>query len=224
MSLHDIFMQRAALEHQNMLNSDTTGLVLQSLADGVAKGIEAQRAEVQKQRDEERDYQRSVSLLNEKARLEEKLLRSKNDMENEGLIRSRQLMIEKEELENKSTKIRSELEKQKLIALNDADLQKRKELIAEQGRVDAGLIKLRSELNDAQATMKPDDLYRQESLAIRRENLEQKIKEERRRVLTQKLSNAKSFGGVLSEDDMNALTQEVGFDIGTDVNTGRIVS
>ena len=64
MSLHDIFMQRAALEHQNMLNSDTTGLVLQSLADGVAKGIEAQRAEVQKQRDEERKMKKSIELIN----------------------------------------------------------------------------------------------------------------------------------------------------------------
>ena len=64
MSLREYFMERAALEHQNMLNSDTTGLVLQSLADVVAKGIEAQRAEVQKQRDEERKMKQSIELIN----------------------------------------------------------------------------------------------------------------------------------------------------------------
>jgi hypothetical protein len=55
MSLYDIFVQRAALEHQNALVSDNTGMVLQSLAEGVAKGISEEQARVQKQRDAERE-------------------------------------------------------------------------------------------------------------------------------------------------------------------------
>jgi hypothetical protein len=53
-------MQRAALEHQNALVSDTTGIVLQSLAEGVAKGVQDEQARVQKQRDEERQSKQAV--------------------------------------------------------------------------------------------------------------------------------------------------------------------
>jgi hypothetical protein len=48
-------MQRAALEHQNMLASDNAGIVLQSLAEGVAKGIDEERQRVQTKRDAERE-------------------------------------------------------------------------------------------------------------------------------------------------------------------------
>ena len=67
-----------------------------------------------------------------------------------------------------------------------------------------------------------EDAYKQESLRIRRDNLEQKIVEEKRRTLTQKLNTARNIGGIISADEMQTLNQDVGFDIGTDLNTGRI--
>jgi len=55
-------MQRAALEHQNALASDTTGIVLQSLAEGVAKGISEEQQRVQKQRDAERQSKAAIDM------------------------------------------------------------------------------------------------------------------------------------------------------------------
>lgn len=64
MSLHDIFMQRAALEHQNMLNSDNAGIVLQSLAEGVAKGIAEEHQRMKAQRDAEEQQKKSMEQFN----------------------------------------------------------------------------------------------------------------------------------------------------------------
>lgn len=50
MSLNDLFMERALLQHQNALNSDTTGMLLESLASGVAQGIQERQAEMKAQR------------------------------------------------------------------------------------------------------------------------------------------------------------------------------
>lgn len=57
-------MQRAALEHQNALASDNTGIILQSLAEGVNKGIQDEQARIQKQRDAERESKNAIENFN----------------------------------------------------------------------------------------------------------------------------------------------------------------
>jgi len=64
MSLYDIYLQRAAQEHQNMLNSDNAGLILPALAEGVAKGVQEEQARVQKQRDQERQNKQAIENYN----------------------------------------------------------------------------------------------------------------------------------------------------------------
>jgi hypothetical protein len=66
MSLREFFMADAIREHQNMLNSDNAGIILQSLAQGVASGIEQQQAAVQKQRDDDKDFNRKLTLVRER--------------------------------------------------------------------------------------------------------------------------------------------------------------
>jgi len=82
MSLHDIFMQRAALEHQNELVSDNTGIILQSLAQGVAKGIEDEQVRVQQRRDEDRKFKQAVDLVNIKSRADASIDSFKEKREN----------------------------------------------------------------------------------------------------------------------------------------------
>lgn len=60
MSLQDFFMMRAAQEHQNMLNSDNAGIVLQSLAQGVAKGLEEQQIAMREQRKAEEQQKKAM--------------------------------------------------------------------------------------------------------------------------------------------------------------------
>lgn len=60
MSLQEFFLMRAAQEHQNALNSDNTGIVLQSLAQGVAQGIQAEQQRVQAERDAERKSKMAI--------------------------------------------------------------------------------------------------------------------------------------------------------------------
>lgn len=165
MSLHDIFMQRAALEHQNMLNSDNAGIVLQSLAEGVAKGIAEEHQRMKAQRDAEEQQKKSIEQFNALEKSGYKIKRSITSVDGKTTIKSE--------------------------AIDPLDYA-------------------------------AEESYKQESLKIRRDNLDQKIEEERRRILTQKLNNARQIGGIIKPDEMEKLNTDVGFDLGTDLNTGRI--
>lgn len=62
MSLQDFFLMRAAQEHQNALNSDTTGIVLGSLAQGVVQGIQQQQADLREQKNIELKNKKAIEL------------------------------------------------------------------------------------------------------------------------------------------------------------------
>ncbi len=90
MSLNELFMQRAALEHQNMLNSDNAGIILQSLAQGVASGIEQQQAIVQEQREKEKKFKQEVSTFNKKEKIKHKYQLERKNIENSSPIKTAQ--------------------------------------------------------------------------------------------------------------------------------------
>lgn len=160
MSLQDFFMMRAAQEHQNMLNSDNAGIILQSLAQGVAKGLEEQQIAMREQRKADEQQKKAMETY---GRLIGSGARARMTIDKKG---------------------------------------------------------------DPSITMyQPDDAeeaYKQKSIQIREQNAEDNRNEEKRRILTQKLINARNIGGVISQDEMTKLNEDVGFDLGTDLNTGRI--
>lgn len=166
MSLYDIFLQRAAQQHQNELNSDTGGIILASLAQGVMQGVQQEQAALKKQKEDDRVAEKQMERFN-------RIIKSQKDLP-------------------VGTKIKTSIDKEgnPSFSISQADDE--------------------------------EDAYKKESLQIRRDNLEQKIVEEKRRALTQKLNTAKTIGGIIPADEMQALNQDVGFDLGTDVNTGRI--
>lgn len=66
MSLQDFFMKRAAQDHQNALNSDTTGVVLGSLVQGVLNGIQQKQEEIKLKNKEDRKFEKDLILVREK--------------------------------------------------------------------------------------------------------------------------------------------------------------
>lgn len=62
MSLYDIFLQRAAQEHQNELNSDTGGIILTSLAQGVMQGVQEEQARIREQKNIEAQNKRAIDM------------------------------------------------------------------------------------------------------------------------------------------------------------------
>jgi hypothetical protein len=62
MSLQEFFLMRAAQEHQNAINSDNTGIILQSLAEGVAQGIQQEQKRVHEQKEAERKSRQAIDM------------------------------------------------------------------------------------------------------------------------------------------------------------------
>jgi hypothetical protein len=175
MSLHDILMERAMLEHPEFRKDYGKGPTSEALdafteiATYSAKLAQARIAEEQKAKAEEVNYSKQLE---------------------QGLKMA-------ESLNSDKSKIRATVG------------------VSGNGNITASF-------SPAKAEDDFDNQYKIESLKIRKENLQQKIKEEKRRTVTQKLQAAKSLGGIMSQDEMKTLNDEVGFDVGTDLQTGRI--
>lgn len=99
MSLHDIFMQRAALEHQNMLNSDNAGIALQSLAQGVAQGIVDEQQKMKNQKEIDYKFDKELKLANIKYGQDKKV---------DEIKQKRETRIARQAELNNATKLRTE--------------------------------------------------------------------------------------------------------------------
>jgi hypothetical protein len=153
MSLYDIFLQRAALEHQNMLNSDNAGLILPAMAQGVAQGIQEQQASVQKQRDEERAFNRDIEKTKIVGRIglrnDMKLAQYNSYLDRNKFGQSQELIKQKNELDVRMAEIQAELNDKSIIQSSQAQFDKESKLKKEQSDLDIKLAKVKARLDNS---------------------------------------------------------------------------
>lgn len=163
MSLHDIFMQRAALEHQNMLNSDNAGIVLKSLAQGVAQGIASEQERMRAQKDADYKFDKDVKLAN---------IKYGNDKQIDDFKQVRENRIARQSELNNATKLRTEFikrpEVEDFITVNtnvkamEGLLNKALSVPDKQNMVaiDQGIITMYNKLTDPQSVVRESEYAR----------------------------------------------------------------
>lgn len=197
MSLHDILMERAAIENPEFRTNYGTG-ALSNLWSSVAEGIKAEQARVQAQRDEDRRFKQAVELV-----------KIKSDIEGntEILKSSRENRIARQSELNNATRLRGEFinrpEVKDFVTVNtsvnamDALLGRALETKDKNNYVaiDQGLITMYNKLTD------PASVVRESEYARTPENLPMVNR------MIGAIGKVQSGGAGLTDDDRKALVE-----------------